>query len=173
MRNAWTVWISSRAVNCKSGDSTCTVTRVLYWAFVRGMAEKDTYISIAGQQPTVTLVSNGTMTSRRPGTGIARQVLVTPLTKSNPANTTIQQQGVFAAQTRSSLNFPPSSSASQQHAANKVDKVLLKAVNKKGKKDPKTFTLRNVDQHALETSTICWHCFGYNRWFCYASIMLA
>ena len=119
---------------------------------MRGMAEKDTYISIAGQQPTVTLVSNGTMTSRRPGTGIARQVLVTPLTKSNPANTTIQQQGVFAAQTRSSLNFPPSSSASQQHAANKVDKVLLKAVNKKGKKDPKTFTLRNVDQHALLTS---------------------
>jgi len=32
-----------------------------------------------------------------------------------------------------------------------VDKVLLKAVNKKGKKDPKTFTLRNIDQHALLT----------------------
>ncbi len=115
------------------------------------MAEKDTYISIAGQQPTVTLVSNGAMTSRRPGTGIARQVLVTPLTKANPANNTFQQQRVFAA-TRSSLNSQPSSSASHQHTANKVDKVLLKAVNKKGKKDSKTFTLRNVNQHALLTS---------------------
>ena len=32
-----------------------------------------------------------------------------------------------------------------------MDKVLLKVVNKKGKKDPKTFTLRNINQHALLT----------------------
>ena len=32
-----------------------------------------------------------------------------------------------------------------------MDKVLLKAVNKKGKKDPKIFTLRNINQHALLT----------------------
>ena len=79
-------------------------------------------------------------------------MLVTPLTQSTPANT-IQQQRTFAA-TRSSLNPQPSLSASlslQQHTTSKVDKVLLKAVNKKGKKDPKTFTLRNITQHALLT----------------------
>ena len=32
-----------------------------------------------------------------------------------------------------------------------MDKVLLKVVNKKGKKDPKTFSLRNINQHALLT----------------------
>lgn len=32
-----------------------------------------------------------------------------------------------------------------------MDRVLLKAVNKKGKKDPNTFTLRDINQHALVT----------------------
>ena len=109
---------------------------------MRRMAAKDTYISIAGQQPTVTLVNNGAVTSRQPGTGIARQVLVTPLTRSTPADTIIQQQCVFAI-TRSSLNSQTSSLASLIQ--------VLKVVNKKGKKDPKTFTLRNINQHALMT----------------------
>ena len=121
---------------------------------VRRMAVKDTYISITGQQPIVMLVNNGTMTSRQPGTGITRQVLVTPLRQSTSANTIQQQRTVTT--TRSSLNFQPSSSASltqQQLTISKVDKpaILLKAVNKKGKKDPKTFTLRNINQHALLT----------------------
>ena len=101
---------------------------------MRRMTAKDTYISIAGQQPTVTLVNIGAMTSRQPGTGITRQVLVTPLTQSIPADTNIQQC-VFAA-TRSSLNSQLSSLASltqQQHTVSKVDKVLLKVVNKRGK----------------------------------------
>ena len=101
------------------------------------MAGKDAqYISIAGQQPTITLVNNGT--NRPPA--VTRQVLVTPLTSAH----TIQQQRNFPA--TKLLNSQPSS-----HTVSKVDKVLLKAVNKKGKKDPKTFTLRNVDQHALLT----------------------
>ena len=33
-----------------------------------------------------------------------------------------------------------------QTSGSKVDKVLLKAVNKKNKKDPKTFTLHNLKQ---------------------------
>ena len=106
---------------------------------VRGMAGKDAqYISIAGQQPTVTLVNNG---ANRPP-AVTRQVLVTPLTSPH----TIQQQRNFAATKSLQLNSQPSS-----HTVSKVDKVLLKAVNKKGKKDPKTFTLRNIDQHALLT----------------------
>ena len=68
------------------------------------------------------------------------QVLITPLTSAH----TIQQQRNFAA--TKSLNSQPSS-----HNVSKVDKVLLKAVNKKGKKDPKTFTLHNIDQQALLT----------------------
>ena len=32
-----------------------------------------------------------------------------------------------------------------------MDKVLLKVVKKKGKKDPKTLTLRNIYQHAYLT----------------------
>lgn len=84
----------------------------------------------------VTLVNNGT--SRPPA--VTRQVVVTPLTSAN----TIQQQCSFTA--TKSLTSQPSA-----HTVSKGDKVLLKAVNKKGKKDPKTFTLRNIDQHALLT----------------------
>lgn len=84
----------------------------------------------------VTLVNNGT--SRPPA--VTRQVVVTPLTSAN----TIQQQCSFTA--TKSLTSQPSA-----HTVSKADKVLLKAVNKKGKKDPKTFTLRNIDQHALLT----------------------
>ena len=119
---------------------------------MRRMTAKDTYISIAGQQPTVTLINNGAMTNRQPGTGITRQVLVTPLTQSIPADTILQQQRVFAT-TRSSPNSQPSSSASlaqQQNTVSKVDKALLKVVNK-GKKDPKTFSLCNINQHDLLT----------------------
>ena len=34
-------------------------------------------------------------------------------------------------------------------------------------------TIATTDRSTIETSTICWHCFGHNRWFCYAGIMLA
>ena len=98
----------------------------------RRMAGNDAqYISIAGQQPTITLVNNGT--SRPPA--VTRQVLVTPLGSAH----TVQQQ-------RTSMNSQPTS-----HTVSKVDKVLLKAVNKKGKKEPKTFTLRDVDRLAFLT----------------------
>ena len=51
---------------------------------------------------------------------------------------------------RPTVNTAQPSLHFEQHlSAVKVDKVLLKAVNKKGKKDPKTFTLRNVDQSAV------------------------
>ena len=42
------------------------------------------------------------------------------------------------------LGLPLTSLTWQQPS--KADKVLLKAVNKKGKKDPKTFTLRNINE---------------------------
>ena len=77
---------------------------------VRRMTAKDTYIFIAGQQPTVKLINNGAMTSRQPGAEITRQVLVTPRTHSTPADMIIQQQHVFGA-TKSSLNSQSSSSA--------------------------------------------------------------
>ena len=93
------------------------------------MAAKDMYISIAGQQP---MVNNGAMTSRPPATGITRQVLVTPLTQSIPAKT-IQQQHVFAG-TRSSQPSTLASLSKQQYTASKVDKVLLKAINKRVKR---------------------------------------
>ena len=55
-----------------------------------------------------------------------RQVIVTPLTTS-PAH------------------------ATQPYSANVIKKVLLKAVSKSNKKDPKTFTLRNIQSSHIST----------------------
>ena len=121
------------------------------------MATKENYISIAGQHPTVTLVSNGAMAGRQSGTGsVARhsQVLVTPLRQSLTSTNAVQQQrsSTDSIATRPAVNLQSSmSKIQQQFTVRKIDKVLLKAVNKKGKKDPKTFTLRNIDQHAIST----------------------
>ena len=111
------------------------------------MAIKETYISIARQHPTVTLVSNGAMAGRQSGSGpVARQVLVTPLRQSLTSTNAVQQQrsSTDSIATRPAVNLQSSmSKIQQQFTVRKIDKVLLKAVNKKGKKDPKTFTLRN------------------------------
>ena len=98
---------------------------------------KETFISIAGQHPTIGLtVNNGGTSYRQAVSAITRQVLVTPLRSSTTSRPTVNTA-------QPSLHF-------EQHwSAVKVDTVLLKAVNKKGKKDPKTFTLRNVDQSAV------------------------
>ena len=53
---------------------------------------------------------------------------------------------------------------------------ILQFYNYPWKFSPRNFNHATILIHEsfpLETSTICWHCFGHNGWFCYASIMLA
>ena len=102
------------------------------------MATKETYISIAGQHPTVTLVSNGAMAGRQSGTGpVTRQVLVTPLRQSLTATNAVQQQrsSTDSIATRPAVNLQSSiSKIQQQFTVRKIDKVLLKLRIRKAKK---------------------------------------
>jgi len=122
--------MNSAIYDCRTVNLVNTVlSSVLWWegesSYICTHCKKDgwegcsVHLSITGQQLMVTLVNNGT--SRPPA--VTRQVVVTPLTSAN----TIQQQCSFTA--TKSLNSQPSA-----HTISKVDKVLLKAVNKKGKK---------------------------------------
>ena len=77
--------------------------------------------------------------ARQSGTGlVARQELVTPLRQSTSTNAVQQQRSSTGSiATRPAVNLQLSmSKIQQQFTLRKVDKVLLKAVNKKGKKDP-------------------------------------
>ena len=112
------------------------------------MAGRETYISITGQQPRVGLTVNNDVAPFRQATSGTRQVLITPLRPTTASSQQHVHVGGPTA-TQGPATIPPQTSTrlfGQENSSSRVDKVLLKAVNKKNKKDPKTFTVRNLKQ---------------------------